>query len=89
MSQEPIAPLSERELELVRLLARGLSNKEIARELVISPNTVKVHLGNIYPKLGVSSRAEAIIVAIQTGLVKVEGPAAQEEPVSVCGCCAI
>jgi LuxR family maltose regulon positive regulatory protein len=53
-------PLSEREIEVVRLLAQALPNKKIARALGLSPETVKWHLSHIYSKLGVNSRDEAV-----------------------------
>jgi LuxR family maltose regulon positive regulatory protein len=56
---ELIEPLSERELEVLQLLAEGLTNQEIGAQLYLSPNTVKVHAHNIYGKLGVNNRAQA------------------------------
>jgi NarL family two-component system response regulator LiaR len=61
--------LSERETAVLEAVARGLSNREIGRELWISEQTVKFHLRNVYRKLGVSSRTEAARYAYHTGLV--------------------
>ncbi len=62
-------PLSERELEVLRLFAAGLSNREIADKLIISPGTVKAHSSNIYRKLDVRNRAQAIIRANELNLI--------------------
>jgi DNA-binding NarL/FixJ family response regulator len=61
--------LTERETEVLRLLAQGQANKEIARSLNISEKTVKVHVSNILSKLGVQSRTQATLYAIRIGLV--------------------
>lgn len=65
--------LSEREQEILQLVAEGLTNREIAQKLSISHNTVKVHLSNIFEKAGVSSRTEATLYAIQQRIVDVPG----------------
>jgi DNA-binding CsgD family transcriptional regulator/N-acetylneuraminic acid mutarotase len=62
--------LSERELEILRLVATGVSNKEIAQQLFISTNTVKVHLRNIFAKIGAASRTEAALYAVRMGIVE-------------------
>jgi DNA-binding CsgD family transcriptional regulator len=63
------AGLTAREVEVLRLLARGLTNKEIAQRLVISPKTVSNHVEHIYAKIGASSRAAAGLFAMQHGLL--------------------
>lgn len=70
-------PLSNREKEILQLVAQGKSNKEIATELVISINTVKVHVSNIFQKINVSSRAEAMVYALENGLI--EDPRQEQE----------
>lgn len=69
--------LSERELEILKMVATGASNQQIAHQLVISVNTVKVHLRNVFEKLGVQSRTEATTLAIQKGWVIVAGNGAE------------
>ena len=63
--------LTPREKEVLMALGRGLSNEEIAKELVISEKTVKTHLGSIFGKLQVEGRAQAMLYAIREGLVEV------------------
>jgi HD-GYP domain-containing protein (c-di-GMP phosphodiesterase class II) len=65
------AGLTGREVEVLRLLARGLTTKEIADDLVISPRTVSRHIENIYIKIGVSNRARASLFAVRHGLMSV------------------
>lgn len=64
------ADLSEREIEILEMVATGASNKEIAQKLHISANTVKVHLRNVFTKIDVSSRTEATMWAVRQGLVQ-------------------
>jgi len=64
--------LTEREVDVLRLLAQGKANKEIARELVIGEKTVKTHVSNILMKLGVQSRTQAALYAAQIGLAPLE-----------------
>ncbi|ADD27835.1 response regulator [Meiothermus ruber] len=65
--------LSVRELEVLALVAKGFSNKEIARELKISEATVKTHLLHTFEKLGVDDRTAAVTVAIERGILRLEG----------------
>jgi NarL family two-component system response regulator LiaR len=68
-TQELSDPLTEREMEVLQLLAQGKPNKEIAEELVISERTVKFHVSSILNKLEASNRTEAVTIAAQLGLV--------------------
>jgi DNA-binding NarL/FixJ family response regulator len=71
---EPSAPqLTERELEVITALAHGRVNKQIARDLDISEKTVRNHISNIYKKLHVYDRTQAVLYAIREGLIDVDG----------------
>lgn len=67
-----IEPLSEREMEVLRLAAKGISNKDIAEQLFLSPRTVQAHLGNIFSKLDVGSRTEAVLYGLRRGWFTLE-----------------
>jgi LuxR family maltose regulon positive regulatory protein len=68
-SSDLAEPLSEREIEILQLIAEGLSNREIATRLYLSLNTVKAHTRNIYGKLGVHSRTQAVAKARALGVL--------------------
>jgi DNA-binding NarL/FixJ family response regulator len=73
--EEPAHPLTDRELEVLRAAAQGLTNYDIAQQLSVSVRTVEAHLTHVYNKLGVSSRTEAVVHAMRQGWIPPEdGP---------------
>ncbi|WP_375428544.1 response regulator [uncultured Sphingomonas sp.] len=70
LDRSPIEPLTPRELDVLGLVARGMTNKEVGRELEISPGTVKVHVERIIGKLGVADRTQAAVRGVERGLVR-------------------
>jgi DNA-binding NarL/FixJ family response regulator len=71
VSDEPFEALTSREIEVLAMLADGLGNKEIARQLDISDNTVKYHLSSIFGKLGATNRTEAVMLGMRHGFIMV------------------
>jgi NarL family two-component system response regulator LiaR len=72
LAKKPVEILSDREIEVLKLATRGLSNQDIADELCLSLRTVQAHLGHIFNKLEVSSRTEAVVRALKEGWVTLE-----------------
>jgi DNA-binding NarL/FixJ family response regulator len=71
-AQEMVESLTDREIEVLRLVAKGLTNKAIGRELSISDRTVQGHLANIFGKLDVGTRTAAVLLAVQQGWIVLE-----------------
>lgn len=73
--------LTPKETEVVRFLSRGLSNKEIAGELGLSPRTIQAHLASVFSKLGVASRTEAVVAALRAGVLSRDDLGMSQGPV--------
>ncbi|HWA86569.1 MAG TPA: response regulator transcription factor [Opitutus sp.] len=72
LGERTLANLSRREMEVLALVAKGLSNKEIAARLGLVVGTIKIYVANIYSKLGVSDRTRALVTAVQRGIIDIE-----------------
>ena len=72
MGERTLSPLSERETEVLALIAKGQINKEIANTLGVTEGTVKLHVTSILAKLEVNARTEALVVAVQRGIIDIE-----------------
>ncbi|MCB0022044.1 MAG: response regulator transcription factor, partial [Caldilinea sp.] len=72
-SANHVEALTDREIDVLKLAAEGLTNRGIGRQLSISDRTVQGHLANIYAKLGVASRTEAVTKALQLGWIELSG----------------
>ncbi|HSJ34849.1 MAG TPA: response regulator transcription factor [Acidimicrobiia bacterium] len=71
-SEDPVTPLTEREVAVLELIAEGSSNREVGQALYVSEATVKTHLIHIYDKLGVDSRTAAVTAALRAGLIRLD-----------------
>ena len=64
--------LTDRELDVLRLLSQGLSNRQIATSLALSQNTIKLHVASIFAKLSVATRTEAVATAVRSGIIALD-----------------
>jgi DNA-binding NarL/FixJ family response regulator len=72
IGERMLAKLSPREMEVLALLAKGLSNKEIASRLGLVVGTIKIYVANIFSKLGVSDRTQALVTAVKRGIINID-----------------